>query len=297
MALPVEWQSRFRSTVRDGLKPGLTAVHNMHMFVDQWCARWERARLDAGPGQKDEWKQQIEAFRTNQRNLLVENARLRKRVGELETMTRIPMPRRSSQPLIVNELVTANVVGREKAMRVTRQATIDAGEDDGLDVAAYVVDGAERILDLGSDSGLNVGMEVYSGRAVVGRILATGNWTSSLRLVTDSEYQALARLGRPTQSGMIWGSEGQLKGNGAQQCELHSIDANQLVREGDLVFTSGHGNDALTAPMFYGRVVKAELRPGAVEWDILIEPAAELNDLRTVQVLKQRVNPLRMMAH
>jgi rod shape-determining protein MreC len=293
--LPTGWQKHFRSTVRDGLKPGLTTVHEMRMVAVRWSDRWERARSGGG-GSSAELEQQLEASRIDQRRLLIANARLQQQVGELETMARLPKPRRTSQPLIVNELVAANVVGHEKAMRATRQATIDAGKEDGLDEAAFVVDGTQPLLDQGADSGVKIGMEVYSGRAVVGRILATGRWTSSLRLVTDSDYRALARLGRPTRSGMIWGSEGRLKGNGTTQCGLHSIDATQLVSEGDLVFTSSHSDDALPDPMYYGRVVKAELRPGAVQWDIIVEPAADLDRLQTVHVLRQKINPLRMMA-
>ena len=290
--LPRGLHSRFRGLVQDGMMPGLTAVRGLRDGLGNW--RDHRRQAQIGTEQRNEFEQQVAELRLREQRLLIENARSQDRIRELEASTRLPQAGSQSSPLVVNELLTTRVLGGETAARLQRRAILQAGEIDGVDEAAFVLDGGQPLLDTGMESGVDVGLDVYSGRFVVGRISRVGRWTSSLRLITDSEYQALARLGRPTESGMLWGTLGRLKGEGTSLCRL-SIDAKQIVSEGDLVFT-GDRDGALPDPMLYGRVVKAKLRPGAVEWEIWVEPAAELDSLQKVHVLRQTLNPLRVLA-
>jgi cell shape-determining protein MreC len=62
---------------------------------------------------------------------------------------------------------------------------------------------------------------------------------------------------------------------------------------GDGVYTSAT-SAALPEPMFYGTIIKAELDETAREWTIEIEPAVKPEKLRSVAILKQSINPVRI---
>ena len=49
--------------------------------------------------------------------------------------------------------------------------------------------------------------------------------------------------------------------------------------------------------MYYGQIVRAQLDEHAPEWEIWVQPAIDLKQLRSVQVLRQQVNPLRQLAN
>ncbi|MGH7127119.1 MAG: hypothetical protein ACREIV_01030, partial [Planctomycetaceae bacterium] len=100
---------------------------------------------------------------------------------------------------------------------------------------------------------------------------------------------------RPTSQGLVFGPCGRLEGRGEELCRLTLIAPTEAVEVGDEVYTSDR-DSTLPYPMYYGRVVRAKLRPGAPEWDIWIRPAAVEIDPKTVQVLRRRLNPLRPLA-
>ncbi len=265
-----------------------------------------RQRIEDGqtaPGHNEELaaeltraQEELAAAALRERGLLAKVAQIQEERDALRAELRIPTARRPGTPLAMPALLSANVLSRDTADRLRQMAMIAVGNQDEIDPAAYVLDGGQPLLDQGSSTGIEAGQNVYCARNVIGRIDAVGRWTSSVRLITDPEYHSLARLGRLTDDGMIWGAAGRLEGDGETHCVLRSIDATQSVSEGDLVFTAA-GDGALPDPMLYGRVIKAELRSGAVEWEIRIEPAADLRALRNVHVLRQTLNPLRTMAN
>ena len=49
--------------------------------------------------------------------------------------------------------------------------------------------------------------------------------------------------------------------------------------------------------MYYGQIVRAELDENAPEWNVWIQPALDLAEIQNVQVLRQKVNPLRQLAN
>jgi cell shape-determining protein MreC len=115
-----------------------------------------------------------------------------------------------------------------------------------------------------------------------------------LQLVTDPGFSGRARLARQTSRGLAFGSEGTLVGGGANLCRLKRIM--EPVNVGDEVY-SGGTDGVLPYPMFYGRVVRAELEEGATEWSIDVEPAAKLDRFDRVQILRMSLNPSRLMAN
>ena len=49
--------------------------------------------------------------------------------------------------------------------------------------------------------------------------------------------------------------------------------------------------------MYYGRVAEVELKPGSLHWEVRVEPAFKEIELRSVSVLRTKLNPNRILAN
>jgi len=293
-ASPEASATRLRSGFRDLLKPGQQATLTAARRIENWHQRLETEEQETDA--LAELQSKLATSQLRERKLIAELAEAEKKIAQLRDDLKIPYPKTGSAPLVRNDLLDANVLSRETADRLRQRATVDLGERDDVDAAAYVLDAEQPLLDQGETTGVAAGQEIYSARNIVGRVDRVGRWTSTFRLITDPEYRAWARLARKTGRGVVWGTAGRLEGDGEGHCRLRSISASEPVTVGDLVYSAG-ADGGLPAPMFYGRVIQAELEPGAVEWDVLIEPAADLENLQTVRILRQGFEPTRMMAN
>jgi len=120
---------------------------------------------------------------------------------------------------------------------VARAQLLGAGDRAGITESALVLDDTRPLVDLGDDTGLSPGDAVYAGRVVIGKIAEVGRFSSTLRMVTDSEYSGRARLARRTSQGLVFGAEGTLVGDGSDLCRLKHIS--DPVNVGDEVVTGG----------------------------------------------------------
>ena len=77
-------------------------------------------------------------------------------------------------------------------------------------------------------------------------------------------------------------------------CRLKLISSTEPVQVGYEVYTASH-DGRLPLTMYLGRVVKAQLEPNTIHWDIWVKPAITGLELKTVQVLRESLNPLRML--
>ncbi|MBI3865962.1 MAG: hypothetical protein HY290_29145 [Planctomycetia bacterium] len=202
---------------------------------------------------------------------------------------------RGQPPLAMAQLVEARVMGEETALLWRGKQLLSSGSRQGIVESALVLDSARPLVDLGSDAELAPGDSVYAGRIVIGKIADVGRYSSTLRLVTDPGYRGRARLARRTARGYLaQGTEGTLIGDGSEFCRLKHVT--DPVNVGDEVFTGG-ADGLLPAPMYYGRVIRAELEPGAQEWSVWVKPAAALERLETVLVLRRTIHPDRILAN
>ena len=76
-------------------------------------------------------------------------------------------------------------------------------------------------------------------------------------------------------------------------CRLVEVDSQSAAEIGDAVYSTI--DTASDTPMLFGFVTAATLEPGALHWEITVEPAADLNRLRKVQVVVPSVNPERLL--
>jgi cell shape-determining protein MreC len=291
---PAAWTDVARATARDATLPGqrlLVAARDWrasawHQLLD---TADERAELETLQAEVEEWQLRY-------RRLEIESAALHEDLAALKQSGVAPYSGEAGQPLLVPQLLEATVLGEEFPALWTAGHFVDRGAGDGVVETSLVLDDAALKVDHGADSRLESGQAVYAGRAVVGRIARVGRWMSTIRRVTDPDYRGLAQLGRRTPHGMQYGAQGELEGRGdGQPCRLTRIAATEPVRVGDEVYTAGR-ETLLPLPMYYGTVVKVEHRPGEECWDIEVEPAIGGVELRSVQILRQKLNEARVLA-
>ena len=203
----------------------------------------------------------------------------------------------SSPSLLVPELIRANVISSREVESFERSLLIERTSRQPIDEGSFVIDSsAELLVDQGTDVGLESEHPVYSGRCVIGRLVDVGRWISRVQLTTDQAYRGRAQVLRAVDGKFSYGPEGILEGTGTDMCRLRYIGREESVRVGDHVYTSTR-SALLPEPMYYGAIVKAELDETSREWNIEIEPAMQRELLRYVDVLKQSVNPARVLGN
>jgi cell shape-determining protein MreC len=288
---PANFAARWRGAVRDALRPGQTLVHvaaaRMKPTVTALPIGRERsnetralkARLAAEEHRNRRLETQLTAFKR------------RWSTGD-SSGGEVPLGE-TRAALFVPQLVEARVLGETSAAAWRAQKLVGAGTTAGIVESSLVLNDDRPLVDQGADARVSTGDAVYAGRCVVGKIIEAGRYSSTLQLVTDAGYSGRARLARRTSSGLAFGSEGTLVGGGDDLCHLKRI--HEPVNVGDEVFTGGT-DGVLPCPMYYGRVVRAELEPGATEWSIDVKPAATLDQIDFVQILRLVINPGRLLA-
>ncbi|MEX0714994.1 MAG: rod shape-determining protein MreC [Planctomycetaceae bacterium] len=226
------------------------------------------------------------------RALEAEVARLRDELDRRQGDEAAAFPARPGEPLVVPDLLAATVLGEEAATLWRAGKLLDRGTAAGVSESSLVLDAEGPLVDQGQDSGLEAGQPVFAGRTVLGRIARVGHWTSTLQLVTDPQYRGLARIVRRSERGVAYGPQGILEGDGGELCRLKFVDATAAVAIGDEVYTDDL-EGLLPEPAYYGRIVAAELKPGAAHWEVRVEPAGPPREPREVHVLRRVANPAR----
>jgi cell shape-determining protein MreC len=280
-----------RSLVRDALRPGQSAVNVAARCVRAWRPR--AVSFTGAPAAADASIEEIRSLRLQNRRLELHRARLQERLEQLAArhglVSSSPVP-----PLITLRLVEARVLGEESSSLWRGRKLLSAGAGHEIAESALVLDDARPLVDVGADARLAEGDAVYAGRTVIGKIAEVGRFTSTLRLVTDPAYSGRARLARRTSEGLFFGAEGTLIGDGTDLCRLKHIT--DPVNVDDEVFTGG-ADGLVPHPMYYGKVVRAELETGSNEWSVWVKPAANDERLESVLILRRAVNPERIAAN
>jgi cell shape-determining protein MreC len=291
--VPADATRPLRNLVRDTLRPGQWAVRSGTLAVRRWR---ESPALSLDSSMiATELEEELRSLRLANRRLQVQSARLREKLEILTQQQGLAPDSASRPPLTSVQLVEARVMGEESALLWRGKKFLAAGATQGVAESALVLESTRPLVDLGSDADISPGDAVYAGRIVIGKIADVGQYSSTLRLVTDPGYSGRARLARRTARGsLVFGAEGTLVSDGSDLCRLKHIT--DPVNVGDEVFTGG-ADGLLPAPMYYGKVVRAELDPGAQDWSIWVKPAATAESLESVLILRRTINSERILAN
>jgi cell shape-determining protein MreC len=196
-------------------------------------------------------------------------------------------------PLIVPQVVEANVLGDELAASWRSGRLLDRGQTNGVVEASLVLDANAKLLDQGADIGLSADLPVFAGSCVIGKLQHVGHWSSTWVPLTDKRFRGRARIARLTGDGLVFGAEGILLGDGKAACSLTKIRATDPVSKGDEVF-SLETPGGFETPLFYGTVTRADLAAGATHWEIEVRPAIDPQSTKSVRIVRPTMNPKRL---
>ncbi|MDA1014276.1 MAG: hypothetical protein O3A00_07460 [Planctomycetota bacterium] len=291
LMLPDSVTDSIRSAVRDTIQPGQALVGQICERMDEWSRANDSTTVSPA-----DLATTSRAHELAIRRLQIANHELQDELRQARLTGVSPYIGTPGEPLLVPELVEARVVGHERGLKAWSGMLITAEEIKTISAGLPVIDAASLWLDQGVTSDVAVGLPVYSGRCVVGRIAHAGSHVATVRLVTDRDYRGRAQLARETSHGLNFGAEGILEGTGSETCVLRHITATTAVSVGDGVYTGGR-SDSMPYPMYYGTVASAELAAGARDWSIVVRPAAPLSLMKSVQVLRQTLNSARSLGN
>jgi len=279
-----------RLSVRDSVVPGWKLLHAVTRYARQVIPSISTAdRSDevlALTSNLAQWKQTA-------RQLQIRNALLHEQLQRVRREGAAPYRATTGQPLLIPELLSASILGGRHQALWRSGVLIDLGRRGGVSETSLVLEDDRPLIDQGRDAGVVAEQPVYAGRCVVGRVAHVGQFSSTLLPITDRSYRAGAQIIRRTEQGHRFGAKGVLEGTDGALCRLKFIDAAEPISVGDDVYTADR-DGTLPYPLYYGKVVRAELPPGALKWVIDVRPAADLSKQTTVEILRIRVNPLRV---
>jgi len=288
IAAPPRVTDVVRLSVRDSVVPGWKLLQVVTERARQFVPSVSTTDHEVTALNSDlaEWKQTA-------RQLQIRNALLHEQLERVRREGTAPYRATAGQPLLIPELLSASILGGRHSALWRSGVLIDLGHRGGVAESSLILEDGRSLIDQGRDGGVVAEQPVYAGRCVIGRVAHVGQFSSTLLPVTDRSYRAGAQIIRRTEQGYRFGAKGVLQGTGGAHCRLKFIDAAEPISVGDGVYTADR-DGTLPYPLYYGKVVRAELPPGALKWVIDVRPAADLAKQTTVEILRVRVNPLRV---
>jgi cell shape-determining protein MreC len=297
--LPASATTPIRDIIRQAVAPGQRLVTSAVATI---LSRWQKM-LDEKLSTQQQQLYQLHGeiaqsqFRERRALLAAESAS-----QELDSVRRngaSPFAVQTAQPLLRTHAIRATVLGREILSELKSRRILDRGNTDGVAADLWVLNGEFPIVQAGSELSVADGLPVFAGRCIVGRIVHAGRWTSSLQFVTEPGFRARAVIARANDDGpgnspkpFSFRAEGLIEGRSdlKQQglCGLAQIPATEQVDVGMPVYSPpGH---AVDAPMLFGHVVSAEVPPGALHWVINVSLAADLDNVRNVEIVVPKLS-------
>lgn len=295
--LPASATTPIRDAIRVMLSPGQRSVA---LVVSVAETRWQSIvdkKLAAQQQKIEQLTSELkhEQFRERRAHLAAESTR--QALVDIQRLGATPFDVTHASDLIRPRAIRATVLGRELLSELKSRRILDRGRSDGVTSDLWVLDGDMPIIEAGSELNITDGLPVFSGRCIVGRIIESGRWTSSLQYITEPGFRARAVLAQSESDNsstfaFSFGSEGLIEGradlNATGQCELTQIPAAERVEAGMPVYSPpGH---AVDAPMLFGHVVSAELSPGALHWRVTVQPAVDVSRLHHVDIAVPEVH-------
>lgn len=136
----------------------------------------------------------------------------------------------------------------------------------------------EFIINRGRNDGLAQGQFVLNDLSIIGIISDIDSRTARVQLLTDPISRITVKIGELDLQGIMQGN-----GNGSARIELLPI--NRKIKIGDIVYARKKPG-FLDTPMIAGIVVRCKTdNENPLFWDITVEPACDIQRLKTVTVI------------
>jgi rod shape-determining protein MreC len=151
--------------------------------------------------------------------------------------------------------------------------------------------GPERVtIDVGSRDGITADRTVVNAQGLVGRVVATGPWTSDVLLVGSPDLAVGVRVGSAGTLGSLTGATGGTGASGGRPRPAGRLDLRLVQRGsvavGDVVTTMGSaGGRPFVAGVPVGRVGSVDPGGGRFAPTAAVQPAVDVTRLDVVAVL------------
>ena len=188
---------------------------------------------------------------------------LQKEIGELRETT------------LANERIQNLLQFREKI-----SSSMIAAEVIGQDPSSWF---KSVTIDKGEKDGVRRGMAVISPEGVIGQILKTSPYHSTVLLITDYN-SAIDTLVQRTRAKAI------VEGKGENQCQLKYLLRTEDVTVGDIVVTSGLGGN-FPKGLMVGKIRKVEKAGQGIFQYAELAPSVDLTKLEEVLIIKESLPP------
>jgi cell shape-determining protein MreC len=293
LSAPSQLTEPIRTSIRDATFPAQWALRYTREAIVSLVGSVSWLSHDATglPKPSPECDRMLERIR----RLEIVNAGLQQELSQWKGRSRLNYKVHDGTPLIVPQLLEASVLGEEAASQWRAGKLVTAGLRDGVIESSLVLDDDMPLIDQGPDAGLETDDVVFAGRVVVGKIDRVGRWVSSVRPITDGNFRSRAQLARQSKNGLVFGEQGIIEGADEPLCRLKHIGSTAFARVGDDVY-SAQNDPTMPDRMYFGKVIRAELGSGSLEWEIWVKPAIDFQTLKRVQVVQRQTNPLRQLA-
>ena len=143
-------------------------------------------------------------------------------------------------------------------------------------------------IDRGVREAIQRGEPVLSAAGLIGFVDEVGPLTSTVRLITDPDPRSTVMVQIITRRDGQWraGPEGIARGteDGAAVA-VTKVQRSADVEPGDFVVTSPSPEASLPPYLIVGKVVRADLKPAALEYEIVVEPRFGPGDCPEVYVV------------
>ena len=209
------------------------------------------------------------------------------RVAELQNQNE-ELSRIRRRGLEAGRLIHAKIVARD-SLPWRESGLLDEGTLAGIRRGDAVI--SRYFVTVGDDDGILDGMSVLSGETLLGEVTDVSTHTSRVLLLSDpaSRPRWVRIASRKGDGFNPVPADFMLRGLGSNRMWIQGVEHGSVesgaIKEGDLVLTAASDN-RLPVQVVIGTVV--ELRrddDNAVLYDLFIEPAVELSDLKWVYVV------------
>ncbi len=136
------------------------------------------------------------------------------------------------------------------------------------------------LIDIGEKQGASIDDTVVFGTALVGRILAIGNSSSKVMLITDPASNVPSRFLKTRTQGIV-------KGISNNTCTIKYVPRHTEIKEGDKVISSGIGG-IFPKSIYIGDVVEVKERSAQLFKEIKLKPRIDISKIEYVLVVKKQ---------
>lgn len=141
-------------------------------------------------------------------------------------------------------------------------------------------------IDKGSSSGVEIDMPVINAYGLIGKVVNTTSFTSTIRLITTSDTNNKISVSIISNNEKL---HGLINGYNYKNAtlEVEGISNTKTVRVGDLVYTSGLGG-VFPSGILIGKVESITTDSYDLSKIINVKPSADFDDINYVTILKRK---------